>query len=73
MTFGLILNIGHNFLTVEIGRSYLAYVHLIYLDIYNGANDFKHLTLTGHFDFFKTSTLPPRTYTMPCGALPDFV
>ena len=23
--------------------------------------------------FSKTLTLPPRTYTMPCGALPDFV
>ena len=40
----------------------------------NRTIDFKHVTLTVNLTYFcKAKTLHPQTYTMPCGALPDFV
>ena len=55
--------------------SYLACVFLMTRPFPNGTINFERVTLTVDplTYFSKTLTLPPRTYTMPCGALPDFV
>ena len=71
--FSKTLTLAVSLLSLEIGFSYLAYVFLIYPDLYNGAIYFKHVNWTGNFDFCKTWTLPPQTYTMSCAVLHDFV
>ena len=63
------LTLAITFLSFEIKLSYLACV--IFSD---STVKFDMWPWMWHLTFFrKTLTLPPRTYAMPCGALPDFV
>ena len=74
VTFDPLLNISHNFLTVKDWAFtfgiFVPYVHTFPMV----PQILKHWTWLWTLTYFgKAQTLPPQTYTMPCGALPDFV
>ena len=72
MTFDLLLKnfkIGHNFFIIW-DKAFIFGMCVPYdKALSNGTVNFEHVTLTVTFAL----TLPPQTYTMPCGALPEFV